>query len=158
MKPEPSTLKVFVYGTLKPGEANYARYCDGYVESQTSAYVRGVLYALPAGYPAMTEADNKVKGVLLSFKNSNILDSLDRLEGYRSGRASSLNEYYRRLVWVYSLSDDPIDKAWAYFMTLEKIKQYQGVLVSSNWWTGLRNEERLSWIYGSRNPFGDTFG
>ncbi|MGD1918808.1 MAG: hypothetical protein ACFCAD_07915 [Pleurocapsa sp.] len=42
MKPE-SSLKVFVYGTLKPGEANFAAYCDGYVESQQIAYAKGIL-------------------------------------------------------------------------------------------------------------------
>ncbi|MCC0176677.1 gamma-glutamylcyclotransferase [Waterburya agarophytonicola K14] len=135
MKPEASTLKVFVYGTLKPGEANYSHYCNGYVESQTIAYTKGILYALPIGYPAMVEGNNKVRGILLTCKNSDILASLDRLEGYQPQRKSGLNEYYRLLVSVYSLEDQLIDLAWAYFMTPEKIREYKGILVESNWWT-----------------------
>jgi gamma-glutamylcyclotransferase (GGCT)/AIG2-like uncharacterized protein YtfP len=135
MKPETSSLKVFVYGTLKPGEANH-HYCDGYIQTQTLAYTRGVLYSLAVGYPAMTEGNNKVKGVLLGFNNAHILASLDRLEDYQPQRASSLNEYYRRLVAVYNSNDQLITQAWTYFMTLSRVKQYQGILVNSNWWTG----------------------
>lgn len=41
-------VKVFVYGTLKPGESNYQRYCDrsSVVESQR-AIALGQLFALP---------------------------------------------------------------------------------------------------------------
>ena len=134
MKPE-SSLKVFVYGTLKPGEANY-HYCDGYAHSKTLAYTRGVLYSLPAGYPAMIEGKNKIEGVLLTFNRSKILESLDRLEGYQPQRDSSLNEYDRCLVSVYGLDDQLINNAWAYFMSSTKVKRYGGALVESNWWTG----------------------
>ena len=135
-------LKVFVYGTLKPGEANYNRYCGSLVQSQTVAFTKGVLYDLPLGYPAMTEGNNQVKGVLLTFTNSQVLSSLDRLEDYNPQRDSELNHYYRRLVAVYNLEKRLIAQAWAYFMTPEQVKQYQGTIVSSNWWTsGIRNIE-----------------
>ncbi len=136
MKPE-SSLKVFVYGTLKPGEANFSAYCNGYVESQQKAYTKGILYTLPVGYPAMTEGDKKVQGVLLTFNDSDVLQALDRLEGYQPQRSSSLNEYYRRLVSVYDISDRIIGQAWAYFMTPAKVKQYQGTLIESNCWRNL---------------------
>ena len=134
MKSPTSTLKVFVYGTLKPREINYTRYCDRRVQSATPTYTKGILYSLPVGYPAMTEGENKVKGFVLTFSNSNILNSLDRLEGYQPQRASDLNEYYRRIVPVYNLDDEYIDRAWAYFMTLNKVKQYRGTIITSGWW------------------------
>ena len=136
MKPE-SRLKVFVYGTLKPGEANFAAYCGSHVQSQQEAYVKGILYALPVGYPAMMEGENKVQGVLLKFNSAKILQNLDRLEGYQPQQVFDLNEYYRRLVSVYGKGDRIIDQAWAYFMTPAKIKEYQGTLVESNCWRNL---------------------
>ena len=136
MKPETSNLLVFVYGTLKPGEANYDRYCGSLVESQTPAYIRGVLYGLPVGYPAATEGSDRVKGVLLEFGTHDILSNLDLLEDYQPQRDAQLNLYYRRLVDVYHLEDLVLGKAWAYFMTPEKVRQWGGTLVESGWWTG----------------------
>ncbi|MGD1918809.1 MAG: gamma-glutamylcyclotransferase [Pleurocapsa sp.] len=84
----------------------------------------------------MTEGEKKIQGVLLTFKNPGVLNNLDRLEGYQPKQPESLNEYYRSLVLVNSLNNQPIDRAWAYFMTLEKVRQYQGILVESNCWKG----------------------
>ena len=136
MKSDSLTLNVFVYGTLKPGEANFAYYCGG-IQKQISAYTWGNLYALPVGYPAMTEGKNKVRGILLTFIDPNILNSLDRLEGYQPGRDSSLNEYYRQLVDIYSLDDRFLGKAWAYFMTVNRVERYQGIIMTSGWWTDI---------------------
>ncbi len=128
-------VKVFVYGTLKPGEANYQYYCEGKARTRFQAYTRGNLYSLPVGYPAMTVGDNKVKGVLLTFANPDILNSLDELEDYQENRASELNEYYRQLIPVYSLADELLGQAWCYFMTIDRVKQYKGTAIASGWWT-----------------------
>ena len=129
------TCAVFVYGTLKPGEANYQAYCGGKVRSQTSVYTWAELYALPVGYPAMIEGKNKVYGVLLKFDDPLVLNSLDRLEDYQPQRASDLNEYERQLVSVYSFGDRLLGQAWAYYMTRAKVRQYRGVKVASGCWT-----------------------
>lgn len=134
----PNVFNIFVYGTLKPDETNYQHYCGGKVQSQTSGYTRGNLYALPVGYPAMTQGDNEVKGVLLGFNDPNILAELDKLEGYQSNRPAELNEYYRRSVPIYSLNNHQLlGSAWAYFMTIAQIKRHQGTIVKSGWWTGV---------------------
>ena len=135
MKSELS-IDVFVYGTLKPGEANFAAYCEGKVNWQISGYTWGDLYALPVGYPAMTTGKNKVWGVLLSFTDPQTLESLDRLEGYQSQRAAHLNEYYRALVPVYDVCNSQIGEAWAYYMSLSKIRQDRGLKLNSGSWTG----------------------
>lgn len=131
-------IKVFVYGTLKPGEANYNSYCEGKVIAATKAYTFGQLYALPMGYPGMTEGNGKVEGFLLTFDNPKILASLDRLEDYEETRSPQINEYYRQQVAIYDLSGGFLDYAWAYFMTKAKVIHFQGILLSSGWWTGKR--------------------
>ena len=129
-----STLKVFVYGTLKPGERNYQRFCDRQTKSEIPAYTQGILYDLPVGYPAMAEGKEKVRGCLLVFNNPQILSTLDILEGYQSQQESNLNEYYRLLVPVYAIDGEYLTQAWAYFMTPTKIKQYRGTIITSGWW------------------------
>jgi len=45
-------LTLFFYGTLKRGQANHNRFCRGYLRVE-EATVRGLLYGLPSGYPAL---------------------------------------------------------------------------------------------------------
>ena len=131
------TFNVFVYGTLKPGEVNYQYYCGTKVKSQIEAYSWGDLYDLQVGYPAMVEGKNKVKGILFSFDDDDILDSLDQLEGYQEQREISFNEYYRQSISVYGYDDQFLVKAWAYFMTMSKVESYGGTLINSGIWTSL---------------------
>jgi gamma-glutamylcyclotransferase (GGCT)/AIG2-like uncharacterized protein YtfP len=128
---------------MKSGEANFSTYCEGKVIAQTPAYTWGELYALPVGYPAMTAGKNKVQGMLLSFSDRLVLKNLDELEGYQSQRAGELNEYYRASVTIYSLGDRPIQQAWAYYMTLAKVKQYRGIKLTSGIWTGKETLKEL---------------
>ncbi len=53
---------VFVYGTLKRGERNHDAYC-GRAVSVEKATVRGRLYGLPAGYPALVVPEHDVRAV-----------------------------------------------------------------------------------------------
>lgn len=133
------TLNVFVYGTLKPGEVNYQRYCKTQIRTQIEAYTWGNLYDLHVGYPAMVEGQNKVRGILMSFDNEKVLCSLDQLEGYQEQRAANLNEYYRQSIVVYSSDDQFLGNAWAYFMTMTKVRQYGGILINSGIWSGSTN-------------------
>jgi gamma-glutamylcyclotransferase (GGCT)/AIG2-like uncharacterized protein YtfP len=47
-----TALSLFVYGTLKRGESNHARYASGF-RTACAARLRGRLYLLPAGYPIL---------------------------------------------------------------------------------------------------------
>ena len=49
---EPAKLKVFVYGTLKKGQRNHEHFCRGFASAR-EATVRGRLYDLPYGFPAL---------------------------------------------------------------------------------------------------------
>jgi gamma-glutamylcyclotransferase (GGCT)/AIG2-like uncharacterized protein YtfP len=61
------TINIFVYGTLKPGESNYQQYCAGRVLEAKRAIAFGQLFALPFGYPAMTEENTQFKGFYFLF-------------------------------------------------------------------------------------------
>lgn len=138
-------IHVFVYGSLKPGEENYRRYCQGRVQSEVEAIAQGELYDFPSlGYPAMTPGLGRVYGYVLSFDDAALLQALDRLEEYDPHRPMAENMYYRETIWVeaYTLRDGSSERqpleAWCYLMHLDKIHTFGGVRVPSGQWTALR--------------------
>jgi len=52
-------LIMFFYGTLKRGERNYERYCNGALRVE-EAVVRGDLYDVLVGYPALVVAEESI--------------------------------------------------------------------------------------------------
>ncbi|MBW4558685.1 MAG: gamma-glutamylcyclotransferase [Trichormus sp. ATA11-4-KO1] len=131
----PGLVRVFVYGTLKPGEANYQKYCAGKVRNAKRAVVLGRLFTLPMGYPAMTPGEDSVHGYLLSFADLGILDALDELEDYQPARQMSENLYYRQQVEIYNLQGLSLGDAWAYLMAPEQVYQLQGLPQLDGWWS-----------------------
>lgn len=137
-------LKVFVYGTLKPGEINYKRYCLGKVVKQIKVWTKGQLYHLPyLGYPGMVSCKTgRVEGYLLLFNQANMLNILDELEDYHPRRSPWQNEYNRHPISVYWWDTQPeITQAWAYSMSIEQVQQRNGVLIASGWW----NSRSIKW-------------
>lgn len=130
-----SNLKVFVYGTLKPGEANYQRYCALKVVETTRAIAYGQLFDLPLGYPAMTPGESPVQGFVLTFAEPVIISVLDALEDYDPDRLPEENEYYRQLIETYSPAGQSLGLAWVYLMTFEQVQRYKGTLLPSGWWS-----------------------
>ncbi len=55
-------LTLFCYGTLKRGHANHDRFCRGYLRVE-EATVRGRLYDLPFGYPALVVPEEDIRAV-----------------------------------------------------------------------------------------------
>ncbi len=129
-------LKVFVYGTLKPGEENYPRYCAGKVVNTTKAIAQGKLFALPMGYPAMTPGNSLVHGYLLSFTNLDVLKALDELEDYHPARAASENLYNRKEIETHEPQGNALGWAWVYIMTEERALRLGGVHLPDGWWSG----------------------
>jgi gamma-glutamylcyclotransferase (GGCT)/AIG2-like uncharacterized protein YtfP len=136
-------IKVFVYGTLKPGEVKYSL-CVNQVEAPRSAIVQGQLYHLPLGYPAMAlDETGIVHGFVLSFSDSAILQALDDYEqhapDYFQIHAPDLSleaHQYRRLqIATFHPDHTPLDLAWCYVMTSQQITTLGGRLVSSGTWT-----------------------
>ena len=128
-------VQVFVYGTLKPGEGNYQRYCAGKVVEAQRVTTLGRLFALPMGYPAMTRGKNTVHGYLLTFADLGVLDALDELEGYQHEREISHNLYNRQNVEVYNLLGSFLGSAWVYLMQPDRVEQLGGVYLPDGWWS-----------------------
>lgn len=135
-------LKVFVYGTLKPGEENYSKYCAGKVVKTLPAFAMGKLFALPQGYPAMTLGDSAVYGYLLSFGDYEVLNDLDELEDYQPSRQKSKNLYNRQQIEIFHLKDDvttlhqyrdSLGLAWAYLMEASLVYQFGGIPQDGSW-------------------------
>ncbi|MBG1265546.1 gamma-glutamylcyclotransferase family protein [Nostoc sp. WHI] len=138
-------VRVFVYGTLKPGEANYKKYCANKVVDVKKAFAQGKLFALPMGYPAMTLGDSQVYGYLLSFSNPRILNELDLLENYQPTRQTPENLYNRQTIEVYDPQSLSLGWAWVYLMTLEQVDQLGGYTQPNGWWSGCGLTEKYSY-------------
>lgn len=134
-----SLLKVFVYGTLKPGEANYQHYCAAKVVDVKRAIAFGQLFALPLGYPAMTPGKFPVQGFLLSFPDLDILPYLDLLEGYNPQRQPLENEYERRKIEAFDTAFNSLGLAWVYLMTTEQVNAHNGIFLPNGWWSSMLN-------------------
>ena len=131
----PSIEAIFVYGTLKPGEAYYQRYCQGSAVSATPAQVQGALYHLPQGYPALTFGEHRVRGSLLHLVKGASLNEIDQFESYDPALEPTQNEY-QRLAWpVMDLRGQLLEYAWMYVMAGSKVSRYGGVWIPTGFWS-----------------------
>jgi gamma-glutamylcyclotransferase (GGCT)/AIG2-like uncharacterized protein YtfP len=130
-------VSVFVYGTLKPGAANFDRYCGTEVVSIYRAYIYGQLYDLPSfGYPGAIHGNSKIQGFVLRFADDRILAQLDVLEDYEPQRDPAANDYNREAIAAY-ISDRVVDPAvWAYFINPARLHGWGGVRIADGWWWG----------------------
>lgn len=119
------TIRVFVYGTLKPGGVYHQQFCAPYLEESQLAQAQGRLYDLPIlGYPVMTLGEGWVKGYLFTL-HASALAGLDWLEGYapeqRNLPYETCNddfeeEYLRQRIIVFDLAGKSLGEAWVYIM------------------------------------------
>ena len=85
------TDKLFVYGTLKPGQSRWPLLAPHVrADCATSDELPGCLYATPYGWPAATFAagTDRVPGVVLTLKAAQVqpaLQLLDEVEGVAAG-------------------------------------------------------------------------
>ena|SRR5688572_20622962 len=135
-----SPLVMFFYGTLKRGERNHERFCGGALRVEEGA-VRGEVYDLPFGYPALVVPEEsilafgsgdyagdveeqwrlgggpllegrRVFGEIFAFDDpESRLPAIDSLEGFDPADASS---HYRRVLLPVLTNEDSILLAWAY--------------------------------------------
>jgi gamma-glutamylcyclotransferase (GGCT)/AIG2-like uncharacterized protein YtfP len=128
-------LRVFVYGTLKPGECNFDRYCGDRVIASDRAYIQGDLYDFRRlGYPGAIKGNGKIHGFVLLFADLSILTALDELEDYDPHRDPSLNDYDRQLVTTSNLDGSIGCSAWVYWMSPDKVRTWGGSIVPDGWW------------------------
>ena len=74
--------KVFVYGSLRTDFWNYDKVLKNRVRQVEKGQIKGDLYHLPAGYPAVILGEGTVYGEVITLSQDKILKSLDLLEGY----------------------------------------------------------------------------
>lgn len=99
--------KLFVYGTLMEGQAQAGLLGAA---SRVPGTVRGALWALPAGYPALGPGDGTVHGELVELRDPALLTLLDRYEGvdeglYRRVRIEVRASLRLQLAWVYLMAN-----------------------------------------------------
>lgn len=119
-------MPLFVYGTLKPGEANYASYLVGRTLHEQPAWVVGAALYTAGPFPylvignGLAQPTEYAHGVLLTIRPevyTATLQALDDLEDYRPGAAGNLYERVTHTVqtagaqvaaWVYVAGSQPL--------------------------------------------------
>lgn len=128
-------IRVFVYGTLKPGGHYWSRFCEGKVTAAEPASVRGQLYDLPMGYPALVlGGQERVQGYVLTLRESVVLAGFDYLEGYSEKRLPSANEYQRVRVDAFRPGGEYLGEVWSYCMEQARVTALGGTLLVSGSW------------------------
>jgi gamma-glutamylcyclotransferase (GGCT)/AIG2-like uncharacterized protein YtfP len=121
--PDRQQLPVFVYGTLRAGQGNYARFLVGKTVRELPAILANHTLYVVAGLPCVAETLGAVQsrdviGEMMYLRPDlyeGVLADLDRLEGYRLGDPSSHYVRVQRPVGYRDAGDhpQPID-AWVY--------------------------------------------
>ncbi len=139
----PPPEHLFVYGTLRPGQSAFEKFCR---EALTvdPAVASGSLYVLPAGYPVilLTESVSEpptrhrpgsVRGDVVSFSDMQtqlgLLDAYEEVGGARS-------EYVRTIIDVRLLESGKMLRAWTYACPPEEAVALAGkarLLSSGDW-------------------------
>jgi gamma-glutamylcyclotransferase (GGCT)/AIG2-like uncharacterized protein YtfP len=141
------SIRLFVYGTLKPGQCNEWVYRD-YPVGVMGAIARGYLYHLPLGYPGFVPSATAdattapVQGALLTCADPRILAVLDDFEQHDPGAIARLLPgvdpttcgYTRRQIPLWDTTGTAIPPAWAYCMTEAQVQQLQGVGLPQGRW------------------------
>lgn len=116
----------FVYGTLKPGEPNYARFLAGRTRGEESASLSGAALYSAGSYPYLVAEpdlaapDERVDGTIISVADDDyttVLAQLDGLEGYTEGGTANL---YERLLMMVDTAAGPC-VAWVYVAGTESL-------------------------------------
>jgi gamma-glutamylcyclotransferase (GGCT)/AIG2-like uncharacterized protein YtfP len=112
----PARLPFFVYGTLRPGEANHDLFLRGRIHSEEPGRLPGALLYDGPGYPYAVEgAGGTVAGELVTPRAeayAELLAALDELEEYRPGDPRNLYERVAREV-IRTADGTPV-RAWVY--------------------------------------------
>ncbi len=114
-----SYLPFFVYGTLRPGGANYARYLGETTETEEPAILRHAMLVTDGLYPYLIVAqdlagpDDQVQGVLATVQPERYLETLQRLDWLEDYKPLSPLSLYVRISQHVETMAGPVE-AWMY--------------------------------------------
>jgi gamma-glutamylcyclotransferase (GGCT)/AIG2-like uncharacterized protein YtfP len=141
-------LPFFVYGTLKRGEPNYARYLAGHTIAEVPATLPAAALYTTGPYPFLVQtpdlikADDTAHGTLITIRPAEyatVVGQLDDLEGYRPGAESNL---YERIVITVQTASGP-QEAYVYIAGATTEQEIRAGLLykvaGGNWHSGERN-------------------
>lgn len=115
-------LPIFVYGTLRPGMVNHARFLAGAIDCILPATVPGQLYLVEAGnYPYLVPGRGTVFGEVIHLtadRYAETMQRIDRLEEYDPSEPG--NSVYIRRKAEATLTNGEKREAWTYFWNLEE--------------------------------------
>ncbi|PZM97778.1 MAG: hypothetical protein DIU79_01740 [Actinobacteria bacterium] len=123
-------LPVFVYGTLRHGQSNYASFLAGHTSKEESAVLVGARIYDAGHYPyvdynpASPATGSRVVGELMhiaSDRYQQVMERLDMLEGYHPG--SQFNHYERIATDVQRADGTPV-RAWVYVVSPARRDSY----------------------------------
>lgn len=123
---------LFVYGSLMRNEENHHFLKEMKAKFVTKGEVKGKLYDLGVGFPALTEEEGYVYGELYEIDEASI-SLLDQLEGYDSEREED-SLYVRKKVVIRSFSKQNY-QAEVYYMSQKKLKEFFAVYLEGGRWS-----------------------
>ncbi|MET8976018.1 gamma-glutamylcyclotransferase family protein [Streptomyces sp. NPDC004539] len=142
----PAPLPFFVYGTLRPGEANHALFLSGRTLTEEPARLTGAALYDGPGYPYAVEAPGGlVHGDLVTVRPeyyAAVLTELDLLEEYRADDPDS--PYLRVTREVVRERDSQAVRVWVYLASprLSHRLRAGGDLIPEGDWLGPRTPRR----------------
>lgn len=110
-----SRYRIFVYGSLRPGQPEHTRICGGYTFTAVPAQTRGRILQLADGYPALTTGSDWIEGEVLCFDDPALLEAMDRWEVYDPAEPEN-SEYNRRACPVWDRAGQPLGTVEAYWL------------------------------------------
>ncbi|MFE3030608.1 gamma-glutamylcyclotransferase family protein [Streptomyces canus] len=132
-------LPFFVYGTLRPGEANHDLFLRGRVRSEEPGRLTGALLYDGPGYPYVVEVPDggPVFGELVTAdpkEYDELLATLDELEEYAPGDPRNLYERVARE--VVRVADGTAVRAWVYVAApsvAARLRTHGKLIESGDW-------------------------
>ncbi|MGL4797788.1 MAG: gamma-glutamylcyclotransferase family protein [Cellulosilyticaceae bacterium] len=122
--------KIFVYGSLRTQFWNHDKVLKNRVRKVEEATIKGELFHLPEGYPAVVEGKETIYGELLTVSQEKILKSIDFLEGYFGEGEDNL--YVRKKIKVATEAGE--EEGWTYMYVNASYAKKKGRKVAKGDW------------------------
>lgn len=131
--------KIFVYGSLLKDFWNHDKVLKYRTRSMQKGTIKGELYHLPAGYPAIASGHTTIHGEMYTLSHDKHLKSIDLLEGYTGNEKIDLYIREKREV---TLADGSTEHCWVYIYRNEDYVISKGKHIPHGDWKRFMNARR----------------